>query len=102
GVDYAKKVYLRRNPKLAEELATAKQEMSVDDFKFFEEKMYGDIWQKEDYLNWMYENLAGIKSIMKENSSIFLHLDSHIGHYGKILMDEVFGEDNFVNHISWM
>ncbi len=32
---------------------------------------------------------------------IFLHLGSRIGHYGKILMDEVFGEDNFVNEMIW-
>ncbi|SNR14192.1 DNA methyltransferase [Tenacibaculum jejuense] len=102
GVDYAKKVYLRRNPKLAEKIKTAKKELNSEDFKFFEEKMYGDIWQKEEYLNWMYENLQAIRSIMNENASIYLHLDTHIGHYGKILMDEVFGEDNFINHISWM
>jgi len=102
GADYAKKVYIRRNPKLAEKIAAAEQEMDIDELKAFEEKMYGDIWQKEDYLNWMYENLVAIKSIMTDTASIFLHLDTHIGHYGKILMDEVFGENNFVNHISWM
>ncbi len=102
GADYAKKVYIRRNPKMAEEVNKAKEELTDDEFQFFEETMYGDIWQKELYLNWLHENLSAIKSIMKENASIFLHLDSHIGHYGKILMDEVFGDDNFVNHISWM
>ena len=64
GADYAKTVYLRRNPKLAEKVAAAEQEMDIDELKAFEEKMYGDIWQKEDYLNWMYENLMAIKSIM--------------------------------------
>ncbi len=102
GADYAKKVFIRRNPKLAEKIKVAKEELGDDEFRFFEETMYGDIWQKELYLNWLYENLSAIKSIMKENASIFLHLDSHIGHYGKVLMDEVFGDDNFINHISWM
>ncbi len=101
GADYAKKVYLRRNPKLAEKIAAAEQEMDIDELKAFEEKMYGDIWQKEDYLNWMYENLIAIKSIMSDEASIFLHIDWHIGHYAKILMDEVFGEDNFKNEIVW-
>jgi len=101
GADYAKKVYLRRNPKLAEKIAAAEQEMDIDELKAFEEKMYGDIWQKEDYLNWMYENLMAIKSIMSEKASIYLHLDWHISHYAKILMDEVFGDDNFVNEIIW-
>jgi adenine-specific DNA-methyltransferase len=101
GADYAKKVYLRRNPKLAEKIAAAEQEMDIDELKAFEEKMYGDIWQKEDYLNWLYENLYAIRSIMSETGSIFMHLDWHICHYAKIIMDEVFGEDNFINEIIW-
>jgi len=101
GADYAKKVYIRKNPKLAEKIAEAEKEMEIDELRAFEEKMYGDIWQKEDYLNWMYENLIAIKSIMTENGSIYMHLDYKIGHYVKILMDEVFGEDNFVNEIIW-
>lgn len=101
GADYAKKVYLRRNPKLAEKIAATEQEMDLEELRAFEEKMYGDIWQKEDYLNWLYENLMAIKSIMSENASIFLHLDTKIGHYAKILMDEIFGESNFINEIIW-
>src|SRR5690606_16402315 len=101
GADYAKKVYLRRNPKLAEKIAAAEQQMDIEELKAFEEKMYGDIWQKEDYLNWMYENLMAIKSIMSDTGSIYVHLDWHIGHYVKILMDEVFGEDKFLNEIIW-
>ena len=63
--------------------------------------MYGDVWNKEAYLNWMYENLMAIKSVMDDNASIYVHLDWHIGHYVKILMDEIFGEDNFINEIIW-
>ncbi len=101
GADYSKKVYIRKNPKLAEKIAAAEEEMDIEELKAFEEKMYGDIWQKEDYLNWMYENLLAIKSVMTDDASIFLHIDWHIGHYAKILMDEVFGEDNFKNEIVW-
>lgn len=101
GADYAKKVYIRRNPKVAEAIAQAEQELDVDELKAFEEKMYGDVWDKEKYLNWMYENLMAIKSVMSENASIYLHLDWHIVHYVKILMDEIFGEDNFRNDIAW-
>jgi adenine-specific DNA-methyltransferase len=101
GADYAKKVYLRKNPKLAEKVAAAEQEMNIDELKAFEEKMYGDIWQKEDYLNWMYENLMAIRSIMSDSGSIYVHLDATIGHYVKILLDEVFGEHNFQREIIW-
>ena len=82
GADYAKQVYIRRNPKVAE-------------------KMYGDVWDKEKYLNWMYENLTAIKTIMSESATIYVHLDWHIGHYVKILLDEIFGEENFINEIVW-
>ena len=101
GADYAKKVYLRRNPKVAEAIAQADQELDIAELKAFEEKMYGDVWDKEKYLNWMYENLMAIKSVMSEIASIYVHLDYHIGHYVKILMDEVFGEENFRNEIIW-
>lgn len=101
GADYAKKVYLRRNPKVAEAIRQAESELDMEELRSFEEKMYGDIWNKESYLNWMYENLMAIKSVMSDTASIYVHLDWHIGHYVKILMDEVFGEDNFRNEIIW-
>lgn len=101
GADYAKKVYIRRNPKVAEAIAQAEQELDMDELKAFEEKMYGDVWDKEKYLSWMYENLMAIKSVMSETASIYVHLDYHIGHYVKVLMDEIFGEDNFRNEIIW-
>lgn len=101
GADYAKKVYIRRNPKVAEAIVKAEEELDIDELKAFEEKMYGDVWQKERYLNWMWENLIAIKSVMSETASIYVHLDWHIGHYVKILLDEIFGEDNFQREIIW-
>ncbi|MCL4576436.1 MULTISPECIES: DNA methyltransferase [Fusobacterium] len=101
GADYAKIVYLRRNPKIEETIKKAEEKLEIEDLKSFEEKMYGDIWNKEAYLNWMYENLMAIKSIMSETASIYVHLDWHICHYVKILMDEIFGENNFIDEIIW-
>ena len=101
GADYAKSVYLRRNPQKAQEVAEAEQELELDELRAFEEKMYGDIWNKEDYLNWMFENLHAIKEVMSETASIYVHLDQHIGHYVKVLLDEVFGESNFQREIIW-
>ena len=96
GADYAKKVVLRPNP-LAPVAAAEVESPDVG----FDEKMYGDIWEKEKYLNWMYDNLMAIKSVMAENASIYVHLDWHIGHYVKVMLDEIFGEDNFRNEIIW-
>lgn len=101
GADYAKKIYVRRNPKVAKAIRTAEEEVTGDESRALEEKMYGDVWDKEKYLNWMYDNLVAIKSVMSDTASIYVHLDWHIGHYVKILMDEIFGEDNFRNEIIW-
>lgn len=102
GADYAKKVYLRRNP-LKGKSGKVEEGEQIDNDRLaaFEEKMYGDVWEKEKYLNWMYENLCAIKSVMSDDASIYVHLDWHIGHYVKVLLDEIFGEDNFVNEIIW-
>ena len=100
--DYVKSVFLRKNPKVAEAIKQAEQSLpDFEELRSFEEKMYGDKWEKERYLNWMYENLLAIKSVMSEKASIYVHLDYHIGHYVKILMDEIFGEVNFRNEIIW-
>jgi DNA (cytosine-5-)-methyltransferase domain protein len=101
GADYAKKVYIRRNPKVAEAIKQAETEVDSEELRNFEEKMYGDVWDKERYLNWMYENLVAIKAVMSDTASIYVHLDWHIGHYVKILMDEIFGEDKFRNEVIW-
>ncbi|NLT27911.1 MAG: site-specific DNA-methyltransferase [Dehalococcoidales bacterium] len=102
GADYAKKVYIRRNPNIADIIKKAEEEIDIgEEFREFEEKMYGDVWNTEKYLNWMYENLVAIKSVMSENASIYIHLDYHKGHYVKILLDEIFGEDRFKNEIIW-
>lgn len=91
GANYAKKIYLRNGGQTAMEGATT----------IGEEVMYGDIWQKEDYLNWLYERLLAIREVMSDTASIYVHLDWHIGHYVKVMMDEIFGEENFVNEITW-
>jgi adenine-specific DNA-methyltransferase len=101
GADYAKKVYIRNNPKLAEKITQSELEIDKEELRSFEEKMYGDIWKKENYLNWMYENLMAIKEVMSVNASIYFHIDSSIGHYAKILLDEIFVGYEF-NEIIWV
>lgn len=92
GANYAKKIYLRNG---------GKTEVENDDSTIGEEIMYGDIWQKEDYLNWLYERLLAIREVMSETASIYVHLDWHIGHYVKLLLDEVYGEEGFMNEVVW-
>lgn len=109
GANYAKKIYIRQNPKLVARLEKAQEQLQAEageevdnkDLQTLEETMYGDIWQKEDYLNWLYERLLAIKEVMSDTASIYVHLDWHIGHYAKVLLDEVFGEENLRNEIIW-
>lgn len=91
GANYAKKIYLRNGDKKAIDGSNP----------IGEEIMYGDIWQKEDFLNWIYERLMAIREVMSETASIYVHLDWHIGHYVKIILDEIFGEECFQNEIAW-
>ncbi len=93
GANYAKKINLRTgNGKAAFENSTS---------EIGEEIMYADIWQKEDYLNWLYERLLAIRDVMSDTGTIFVHLDWNISHYVKILLDEIFGDNSFLNHIVW-
>lgn len=79
GADYAKQVFLRRDPKKGAEARDVESRLEDDELQSFEETMYGDIWDKERYLNWMYENLMAIKAVMSPKASIYIHLDYHIG-----------------------
>ena len=54
-----------------------------------------------NYLRWLYPRLVLLKELLSEKGSIYLHIDWHIGHYVKILLDDIFGKDNFVNEIIW-
>lgn len=54
-----------------------------------------------NYLRWMYPRLALMKELLSDKGSIYVHLDWHVGHYVKILLDEIFGKENFKNEIIW-
>lgn len=68
-----------------------------------EQFAYADTWQDGtvSYLKMLYPRLALMKELLSERGSIYVHCDWHAGHYVKVLMDEVFGKDNFVNEIVW-
>lgn len=69
-----------------------------------EELAYRDTWGKglESYLQMMYDRLVLMKELLTDDGIIYVHLDYHIGHYVKLLMDEIFGKDNFRNEIIWV
>jgi len=54
------------------------------------------------YLYYMMERLEACKRVLKPTGSIYLHCDWHASHYLKMVMDEVFGYENFQNEIVWL
>jgi len=68
-----------------------------------EEKAYRDTWGKgiDSYLQMMYERLVLMRELLADNGSIYVHLDYRVGHYVKIIMDEIFSKESFRNEIVW-
>lgn len=65
-----------------------------------EEKAYSDRLVNAEFLEFLRKRLIFLKELLSDGGSIYLHIDQKIGHYVKILMDEVFGEENFRNDIT--
>ena len=68
-----------------------------------EELAYTDTWKNglDSYLSMMRDRLELLKALLAPTGSIYVHCDWHAGHYLKVLMDEIFGYENFRNEISW-
>jgi len=68
-----------------------------------EEKAYRDTWGRglDSYLQMMYDRLVLMRELLADNGTIWVHLDDHVGHYAKILLDEIFGKEQFINEIIW-
>jgi len=68
-----------------------------------EQKAYRDTWGRglDSYLQWFYETAVLLRELLAEDGGIYVHLDYHIGHYAKAVMDEVFGQENFKNEVVW-
>ena len=76
-----------------------------------EQFAYADTWSGtvggEDvrgtlaYLRYMYPRLALMRELLSDQGSIYVHIDWHIGHYMKIILDEIFGKENMLNDVVW-
>lgn len=87
--DYKKTIALRGR--------TAEASASV-----FEEKQYTDIWNNDEYLQFIYERLILMRELLSDSGSVYLHFDWHKSHYIKVIADEVFGGSNFLSEITWL
>jgi len=68
-----------------------------------EQFAYSDMWERgtESYLAAMVPRLILMREMLSDQGSIYVHLDWHVGHYVKVVMDEIFGRDCFLNEITW-
>ncbi|MCE2687833.1 MAG: site-specific DNA-methyltransferase [Rickettsiales bacterium] len=91
GADYLRKIELRGT----------KTKLEGEENSLYEQVQYNDIWKNDSYLQFMYERLILLRELLSDEGSIYLHCDWHKSHHLRFLLDEVFGEDNFVNEVVW-
>jgi site-specific DNA-methyltransferase (adenine-specific)/adenine-specific DNA-methyltransferase len=77
------------------------EKVEGENHSLLEEKQYGDIWEKDEYLQFMYERLLILKELLSDTGSIYLHCDWHKSAHIKLILDEVFGERDSNNSIVW-
>jgi len=86
GVDYFKKIKIRG-------------EIIEGSYSIFEEKQYVNVFEIDYFLQFMYERLLLMRELLADDGNIFIRFDYHFSHYIKVISDEIFGEDNFINEI---
>ena len=91
GADYVRVVKLRGNDK----------QLQGEGATIGEQVQYNDIWANDNYLQFMYERLILLRELLSDKGSIYLHCDWHKSHYLRFLLDEVFGDENFLNEVIW-
>lgn len=70
-------------------------------FEVVSDRSYDDRMSMDDYLEFLHVRLAEIHRVLKESGSLYLHLDFHTVHYARLILDEIFGADRFLNEIVW-
>ncbi len=80
--------------KISEDRASTISRSNGDDIA------YSDTLVGANFLEFLRERLIFLQELMSEKASIYLHIDYKIGHYVKIIMDEIFGKKNFRNDIT--
>jgi site-specific DNA-methyltransferase (adenine-specific)/adenine-specific DNA-methyltransferase len=67
----------------------------------FEEKQYGDIWTSDEYLQFMFERIILIRELLADTGVICVHCDWRKSPYMRCILDEVFGNSNLINEVTW-
>ena len=107
---YLNEVVCKDNLELLKELPSQSIDLVYIDPPFFTQRNFknkegvgfDDKWDcKYHYIQWIQERVIEIERILKDTGSIFLHCDWRTSHYMRFMLDDVFGENNFVNEVIW-
>jgi DNA modification methylase len=93
GADYIRKVVLHGTGGSAK--------IDGESYTLGEQIQYTDIWGNDNYLQFLYERLLMLKELLHEEGSIWVHLDYRRSAHCRLMLDEIFGTENFVNEIIW-
>ncbi len=99
GANFSTKIEIPNDSETGEkEAETFTKEPSV-----LEELAYRDTWGKgtDSYIVMIYERLSLMKDLLADDGSIYVHCDWRVNSYMRLVMDEIFGKDNFKNEIIW-
>jgi DNA modification methylase len=79
------------------------QSDKISKIPVIKQKAYHDVWDDgmEEYLQMLAVRFFLMRELLADDGCLWIHLDWHSVHYVKVLLDEIFGEKNFVNEISW-
>lgn len=92
GADYVKKVQLK---------GEKSRDLKGESYGLDEQIQYSDIWANDMYLQFMFERLLLLSELLKQTGSIWLHCDWRQSHRLRLLMDEIFGIENFQAQVTW-
>ena len=92
GADYVRRVELR---------GVKSDKLQGETHSLGEQLQYTDIWINDAYLQFMYERISLLKELISERGSLWLHCDWRMVHRLRLIIDEIFGQENFQNEIIW-
>lgn len=73
----------------------------IHNFEVVSAHDYRDDMPLEEYLGFLYDRLVEMHRLLQESGSLYLHLDHHTVHFARMMLDEIFGADRFLNEIIW-
>ena len=99
GADFSFTAQIPDNPETDEDEGTSFTKQP----SMLEVKAYRDTWGSglDTYLKWFYETAVTLRDLLSDRGSIYVHLDWHVAHESKVVLDEVLAREHFRNDVVW-